>query len=170
MRKLFLSLALLLACQMTFGKSLTDITDQFKTAENAQYMMIPQSMVKMLISQMLNNKDIADKVKKNNATPENINKVMEKIDSVGYLSLDNCDESIKTSFNDKIKDLSSYGYKKMEEKDGTGVVFTKEQDGVAKEVLVLITKGGDCDFVQFYGNLKPDEITEIINRVSNMKM
>ena len=41
---------------------------------------------------------------------------------------------------------------------------------IAKEVVVLITKGGDCDFVQFYGKLKPQEITEIISRISNLKI
>lgn len=170
MKKLLLSLILLLACQISFGKSLNDITDQYKTVENAQFMMVPQSMVKMLVGQMLNQKEIADKVKNNNASAEDINKVVEKIDSVLYLSLDNCTGSVKSSFNEKVKDLSVYGYKKMEEKPGLGAVYCKEQNGIAKEVVVLITKGGDCDFVQFYGKLKPQEITEIISRISNLKI
>lgn len=76
MKKLLLSLALILVCQFSFGRDLSDITRQFASKPNAQYMLIPQDMLKMFVGQILNKTDVS----KYNVSKEDINHVIERID------------------------------------------------------------------------------------------
>lgn len=161
---------MLIACMSSFGQNMTDLTNLFKSKPNAQYMIVPQGMLKMLVGQMMDRSEVSSKMSKMNASKDDINKIVEKIDSVVYLSLDDCSEDVKTTFNDKTKDISSYGYNKVSEETGKGSIYSKEKNGNVSEVIVFINQGGNCDFIQFFGNIKPDDVSAILNKVSNLKL
>jgi hypothetical protein len=165
MKKLLLSLALILVCQFSFGRDLSDITRQFASKPNAQYMLIPQDMLKMFVGQILNKTDVS----KYNVSKEDINHVIERIDSVAYMSLDDCSDEVKGDFNNKISDISSCGYDKIEEINGTGAIFKKEKNGNTTEIVAFITKDNNYDLVRFFGNIKPEEVQALLGKVSNLK-
>ena len=70
---------MLIACMSSFGQNMTDLTNLFKSKPNAQYMIVPQGMLKMLVGQMMDRSEVSSKMSKMNASKDDINKIVEKI-------------------------------------------------------------------------------------------
>lgn len=164
-------MALMLVSQFAFSQNLSDVISEYATKPNVNAMVLPQSMLKMFIGQMMNRPGAMDKIKKMapNANPQDVvNHLVENIDSVRFLSLDDCAADVKSSFIDKTKDLSVYSYNKVDDY-GPAAIYSKDTQGSSKEIVVIIKQDSDCDFIQFYGKLTADDVKAVIASLSNIK-
>ena len=148
MKKILLTLALALTCCWASATNADDLFNKYKDAENAQYMNLPQEMLKMAMAQNPNASD---------------NKVAEKISSLDILQFEKPDDATITQVMDMVNDFDDT-YEELIRNNGDGetVIIKMKRNGENySEMVVFQADADECAVVRMCGNFNPEELNEL---------
>ncbi len=143
---MILALVLLMGVQGLSAKDGDKLFDEFRKEERAEYQHVPKMLLRM--GSLFGKKDM-----------EGL-----EISSVKVLSLEDCDEKVKSRFVKELKSLESDGYETLVnvKDEGDRVrLFGKVKKDVIREMLIFAhTDGGDCAAVLLKGKISMDRIAD----------
>ncbi|MBR5612156.1 MAG: DUF4252 domain-containing protein, partial [Bacteroidaceae bacterium] len=133
MKKIFVTLAMIIACQGLFAQSIDDIFNQFKDKDGAEYINIPSFVVKL--GRVFMGKDIQE------------NRLMKGVKTIKVLDMANCSSDIKKELQHEINQLEQNGYETLvrtKEKDDTVNLIAKMDKDAINELIVFFTDKNEC--------------------------
>ena len=152
MKKIFVTLAMIIACQGLFAQSIDDIFNQFKDKDGAEYINIPSFVVKL--GRMFMGKDIQE------------NRLMKGVKTIKVLDMANCSSDIKKELQHEINQLEQNGYETLvrtKEKDDTVNLIAKMDKDAIKELVIFFTDKDECGLTLMKGKIKKEDINVMIN-------
>ena len=152
MKKIFVTLAMIIACQGLFAQSIDDIFNQFKDKDGAEYINIPSFVVKL--GRVFMGKDIQE------------NRLMKGVKTIKVLDMANCSSDIKKELQHEINQLEQNGYETLvrtKEKDDTVNLIAKMDKDAIKELVIFFTDKDECGLTLMKGKIKKEDINVMIN-------
>ena len=152
MKKIFVTLAMIIACQGLFAQSIDDIFNQFKDKDGAEYINIPSFVVKL--GRVFMGKDIQE------------NRLMKGVKTIKVLDMANCSSDIKKELQHEISQLEQSGYETLvrtKEKDDTVNLIAKMDKDAINELIVFFTDKNECGITLLKGKIKKEDINVMIN-------
>ncbi len=146
----------MLVCQLSFGQAAKQVFDEYKAKEGANYVSIPSALIQLAAIKV---KD--DKVKD----------VVRQVKSARVLMMDDCKKSVRKNFVKDIQTLTKKGYDPMtavRDDDSNTLIYTKGDDDVLKEVVILINDADDITAVLFTGSISTESISALIGLAGEM--
>ena len=149
MKKLFALLVLVFTCQMAFCQTYTDVINNFKDKQGAEFTEIP----KMLLSMALSEADSQTKA------------VMKNIESMKVLELTECSEAIKKDFLTQAAKMESKYNKLIEsdEDDETNIIFIDGDEDNAKAIIVVSADEKECQMLVMEGKISLESLEKIMD-------
>lgn len=150
MKKILLTLALVLTCCWASATTADDLFNKFKDFENAQYMNMPQEMLQMAMAQ-------------SQATDNAQKKVTEKITSLDILQIEKADAATIKQVVDMVNDFDdTYEELARTNEDGEQVIIKMKRNGDAySEMVVFQVDKDECAVIRINGNFNPDELDQL---------
>lgn len=137
------------------AKDLSDLFDEFKNEQRADYVSVSPIMMK--VARMF--------------TPAGEGgEIMERIHSVRVLDLEECASEVKQRFNREINGISTDDYEEMmrvKDEGETVRIFVKQDKDVIREMVILCAGGDDCTLVALTGKIRQKDIDKIIDQQIN---
>lgn len=143
MKKFLFSLALLVACQLSYGQTVKELIQEFSKAQGAECINIGGVGAKFM------------KV---------VSKDMKGIKSVQVIDLSSCSGKVITKFDESIRNLKDTNYEVMVKSNEEGErtrVLIGVQGGVSEDELVVLTSGSDPTIVKIKGKITKKVMAEI---------
>ena len=156
MKTYLLAIAMIIACQSTFAQSTQDLFDEFGKEYNAESISISPFL--MSIGRLFMDND----------TPT----IAKQIKSIKILDLEDCTDSVKTRFGERTNKQKLEGYEPMIQvnEDGEKVrIFALPYKERIKELLLICTGDDDCTLIQMKGNIRKEDIAELVNEQTRKK-
>lgn len=149
MKKLFALLVLVFTCQMAFCQTYTDVINNFKDKEGAEFTEVP----KMLLSMALSEADSQTKA------------VMKNIECMKVLELNDCNAAIKKDFLAQAAKMESKYNKLIEsDEDGeTNIIFVDGDEDSAKAIIVVSADAEECQMMVMEGKLSLSALEKIMD-------
>lgn len=149
MKKLFALLVLVFTCQMAFCQTYTDVINNFKDKQGAEFTEIP----KMLLSMALSEADSQTKA------------VMKNIESMKVLELTECSEAIKKDFLAQAAKMEPKYNKLIEsdEDDETNIIFIDGDEDNAKAIIVVSADEKECQMLVMEGKISLESLEKIMD-------
>lgn len=151
-----------LTCMMLFAalaagqaKDLSDLFDEFKKEQHADYVSVSPIMMKM-VRAFTPNDETGD--------------ILHRIHSVRVLDLEECSSEVKLRFSREVKDIDTKEYEEMMrvKEEGEWVrIFVKQDKDVIREMVILCAGGNDCTLVALTGKIRQTDIDKIVDRQIN---
>lgn len=151
MKKSIAIIALTMACHCTFAQNTKDIFEEFGKEWNAESVNISPFL--MTIGRLF----------MDSVTPE----IAKSIRSMKVLDLEDCTSKVKERFTRKVNNLQLSGYETMIQaiENGEKVrILTRMENESIRELLIVCTGNGDCALIQLNGNIKKEDIAELVNK------
>ena len=153
MKKILMTLALVLASQMAFCQTIDEVFEKVKALPNAQYQEISKEMMAFVLAQM---------------NDEKTKKTMQKVESMSFGMISSPTEETRTAFIDIVSSLKNR-YNKVAEEQEEGqkmFVFTDSDDaGKPLGLMLVVSEGEGCQLIYFKGNVGREDLEAL----SNMK-
>lgn len=156
MKKYLVAIAMTIACQTTFAQSTQELFEEFGKEYNAESINVSPFL--MSIGRLFMDND----------TPT----IAKRIKSMKILDLEDCSESVKARFSMQANNLHLEGYEPMIQvnEDGEKVrIFALPHKQGIKELLFICTGGDDCALIQLKGNIRKEDIAELVNEQTSKK-
>lgn len=161
MKKLICTALMLLAIQLSWAVNAKQLFNEFKNAENADYVSIPSLLLKM--GQMF-----MDDEDKEDAGAD----LTKKINSMKVLDLEKCSDSVKRRFMKRVDELNTDGYEELmrvNDKDEKVKILIREEGTTIKEMLIVCSSPDNCALIQFTGNFKESDIEALVKQETDRK-
>ena len=152
MKKIFVTLAMIIACQGLFAQSIDDIFNRFKDKEGVEYVNIPPIVLKL--GRLFMDKDGTDY------------RLMKGINSVRVLDMEDSSSANKKELQQKVNELEQYGYETLiqtKEKGNVVKMFAKMNKDAINELIIYFNDNGECGLTQLKGKIKKEDINVMIN-------
>lgn len=152
---------MLLAIQLSWAVNAKQLFNEFKNAENADYVSIPHLLLKM--GQMF-----MDDEDKSDAGAE----LAKKINSMKVLDLEKCSDSVKRRFMKRVDELNTDGYEELmrvNDEDEKVKILIREEGTTIKEMLIVCSSPDDCALIQFTGDFKESDIEALVKQETDRK-
>ena len=151
MKKIFVTLAMIIACQGLLAQSVDDIFNRFKDKEGVEYVNIPSFVLKL--GRLFMDKDGKDY------------RFMKGINSVTVLDMEACSSAIKKDFQQEANQLELKGYETLvqtKEKGETVKLIAKMDKDTIHELVFVITGKDECALTKMKGKIKKEDINVIM--------
>ncbi len=151
MKKILMTLALVLASQLAYCQSITEVVDQLKALPGAESQVLGKDMVAMLIA------SIPDEATKN---------TMKKVEEMDMVQVSNASEEIRSKFTDIVKSLKNSYDKVAEETEGEETMFMfadNDDEGKPQHLMIGVVSSKDCQFICFKGQLSLADLEALGN-------
>lgn len=162
MKKLICTALMLLAIQLSWAVNAKQLFNEFKNAENADYVSIPSLLLKM--GQMFMDDEDKDDTGADLA---------KKINSMKVLDLEKCSDSVKRRFMKRVNELNTDGYEELMrvngDEDEKVKILIREEGTTIKEMLIVCSSPDDCALIQFTGNFKESDIEALVKQETDRK-
>jgi len=156
MKTYLIAIAMMIACQSTFAQSTQDLFDEFGKEYNAESVSISPFLMSL------------GRLFMDNDTPT----IAKRIKSIKILDLEDCTDNVKTRFGERANKLQLEGYEPMIQinEDGEKVrIFALPYKERIKELLLICTGDDDCTLIQMKGNIRKEDIAELVNEQTRKK-
>lgn len=159
MKKIFLTLALLIACAAGFSQTANDFVNELKTNKGVEYNNFSKDMIDMMASKAKDK--LGDKVD-----------MLKNIQAVQILQIKDCDNKLKKNISKSADKLKSNGYEEMmnvkDEDDNVNIIGKTEGDNL-HDILLLISEKKDNEYVVIHidGTIRKDDLNKIISMKNN---
>lgn len=158
MKKLFLTMCLVIVAHTAFAQIAGSLIDQFKNEPKAEFVHIPRLM--MAMGKITPKGGIYDK-----DDPAG-NDIIKKISSMRMLDLGCCSPDTKQRFQNAIANLNTKGYEELihanDDGDNTRIL-TKMKGGKICELLILNGSNDDCTVVELKGKIRTSDLSKLMN-------
>jgi len=151
MKKILMTLALVLASQLAYCQSITEVIDQLKALPGAESQVLGKDMVAMLVA------NIPDEATKN---------TMKKVEEMDMVQVSNASEEIRSKFTDIVKSLKNSYDKVAEETEGEETMFMfadNDDEGKPRHLMIGVVSSNDCQFICFKGQLSLADLEALGN-------
>ena len=146
MKKLLMTLALVLASQLAFCQTFDEVANQLKALPQAQYQELNKEVLKLASG------GIED---------ESIKKVFNNLECMKMLVITDADEATRADFIQKASSLKTRYEKIAEEsEDGQSVLIfvEKGEDDKTKCIIMAMAADSACQFICFEGDLSLSDL------------
>ncbi len=153
MKKLILSLMIMVACASAQAQTPGNLFRQFKGAKNAEYVHLGKLALALMRPFIKDDED------------EDARTALRCIRSMKVLDLDDCTAEVKHSFAQKAKNLKTSGYEvlvRSNEKDESALILFRQKKNVIRELLILSADDDSCSLLQFKGRIKPGDVEKLM--------
>jgi len=153
MKKLFMALMLLLACQGMAAQQAQTVFNEYKTHKKASYYVVPKTML-----------GIAGAGLKRGTAKELLN----QLEAARVLSLDDCRRGVRRRFAKQVSALAGKGYEeygRLKQGDDNILVLIKQTDRYIGEMVVLVTDEDDCMGVLLTGQLNREDVQAVLGAI-----
>ncbi len=151
MKKLLMFIAMAVFCTAGFAKTADEVINEIKAATNAQVISFDKEMLKL---QFKGNDDIPKEF-------------FDSVDEGMVLVLDGVPSDKMKLFNDKVAGLQAdNSYEQIAsvfDNESRVKILGKKDNDIIKELLIIVSDGGDGVFIKLSGNLKPEDLGKIVN-------
>ncbi len=137
---------LMMVAQFSFGQTISDFVNSFKTNPACQYMPISKEMMPMVASQ----------------APENVRPLFEKMEGMEMLMI-NANDDLKAQIKASLSKLNDNGYEKKQIAEGqeSMVSYIKIEDNVVKQMLTVVEQGNTCICMVMKGSFAVDDLKKM---------
>lgn len=156
MKKVLITLLLILTCQMAFCQSASSLFSEYKDKKHAECVSVPKLMLSIAAAKMKDG---------------NINALLKEVDEIKILKLTDCSKSIKKKFVKKVKALEDDGFSeftgmKKGKSEGMSILMKQEGD-IIKEVVALSAGDNSCVAILLTGKINGEDIAALIGIVND---
>ena len=162
MKKLFLTMCLVIVAHTAFAQTADNLIDQFKNEPKAEFVHIPRLM--MAMGKITPKSGIYDK------DDPTGNDIIKKISSMRMLDLGCCSPDTKQRFQNAIANLNTNGYEELVRVNDNGEktrILTKMKGETICELLILNGGNDDCTIVEIKGKIRTSDLSKLINAQGN---
>ena len=156
MKKIIATLALIIVCQDIFAQNIDTLFEKFSKEQQAESVSIPPFM--MSIGKLfMSDKDLS---------------IAKGIWSLRILDLEDCPINVKERFSEQVNKLHLEGYEPMIQvnEDGEKVrIFALPYKDSIKELLLVCSGKDDCALIQMKGEIKKEDIVQLVNEQTSKK-
>lgn len=156
MKKIIAVIVLMLGFQMSQAQTVDGIFREFRYKENAEYMNVPRILM-----------DVVKWAQRRTLEAEEINPVVEKINSVRILDLTKCKGKVQERFSAKVDKLKMKGYEPlltMRDNDTHVKIWAEIEGEYAHDIVMAATGNGSYVLCSFKGQLSMDDIKKLVER------
>lgn len=156
MKKIIAVMVLMLGFQMSQAQTVDGIFREFRYKENAEYMNVPRILM-----------DVVKWAQRRTLEAEEINPVVEKINSVRILDLTKCKGKVQERFSAKVNKLKMKGYEPlltMRDNDTHVKIWAEIEGEYAHDIVMATTGNGSYVLCSFKGQLSMDDIKKLVER------
>lgn len=153
MKKLVLSLLLIVASASAQAQTPGDLFRYFKGAKDAEYVHLGKLAFALMRPFVKGEEDAGTRM------------AMRSIRSLKALDLDDCTDEVKHKFAQMAKNLKTSGYEELVRSNEGGeraLILMRQKKNVIRELLILSFGDGNCSMVQFKGKIKPDDVEKLM--------
>lgn len=157
MKKIFITLVVLILSQLGYAQDSEDIFREFGKEKNAECVIVSPFL--MTIGKMF-------------AKDKDDSKMLSKINSLKVLDLEECSQSVRSRFASKMDKLKLNGYETMVQVNDEGEkvhILMKIKKDEIRELLIVCVGDGDCALVQFKGKISKNDLAELVNSETTKK-
>ena len=146
MKKILMTLALVLASQLAYCQTFNEVVDQLKSLPQAQYQEMNKELLKMVSAGI---------------EEEAVKKVFDNVESMKMLVITDADEATRTTFMEKVSTFKTR-YEKIAEESEEGqyvyVFSEKSEDDKTKCIIIAVASDSACQLICFEGDLNLSDI------------
>lgn len=156
MKKIIVAMALMLGFQMSQAQTVNGIFREFRYKENAEYVNVPKILM-----------DVVKWAQRRTLEAEEINPMVEKINSVEVLDLTECDKRVQERFSTKVEKLKMNGYEPlmaMNDDETHAKIWAKIEDEKATDIVIVASGNGTYVLCSFKGELSMGDIQKLVER------
>ena len=153
MKKIIVTMVLILGVQMGQAQTVNGLFREFRHKQNAEYMNVPKILM-----------NVVKWAQQRTLEPEEINPIVEKINSVQILDLTKCKEKVQERFAAKAKSLKMNGYEAlmaMNDNETHVKLWAKIEGEKASDIVMVATGNGSYVLCRFEGELSMDDIKKL---------
>ncbi len=157
MKKIIMTMALMLAIQVCMAQTVAGVFREFRHEDNSEYIILPQIMVKAVKWIHQNRQEEPDPI-------------FEKINSMEYMDLSECSERVHRRFASRTKNLKMTDYEPLliTTKNNTHVKVCARMEGdVASDVVMIAAGNGSYMIFRIKGQLTMDDIKKAVERTQS---
>lgn len=157
MKKLFLTMCLVIAAQTAFAQTAGSLIDQFKNEPKAEFVHIPRLMMALGKAAIKSNIDDEDDLEGYN--------LIKNISSIHVLDLEECSPQVRKRFAEAAGKLQTKGYEELMRANGDGEttrILLKKKGKIIRELLILNGGKDGGEAVQIKGNISMDDIDRLV--------
>lgn len=162
MKKLFLTMCLVIAAHTAFAQTAGSLIDQFKNEPKAEFVHIPRLM--MALGKIVAKSCIDDEDDRKSYD------IVKKISSMRVLDLGYCPSDTKQRFRNALGNLNTKGYEELVRVNDDGEntrILTKMKGGKICELLILNGGSDDCTIVEIKGEIRTGDLNRLMNDRGN---
>ena len=134
------------------AKDLSDLFDEFKKEQRADYVSVSPLMMK--VARLF--------------TPAaDGGEILQRIHSVRVLDLEECSSEVKQRFNCEVNKIGTGSYEEMMRVKDEGDlvrIFVKQDKDIIREMVILCAGENDCTLVALTGKIRQKDIDEIVDQ------
>lgn len=149
MKKMMLTLALALVCQLGFGQSVESLVNDFRSVKGASVIELPKAMLQMASGQMKKEKN---------------SEILKKMDSLTIIATEECSEEDRKNLLQKINELKDDSYQKLvsegDEKERS-LILSKMEGELMKSVVILAIESANIALIQINGSFTPEDMEKL---------
>ncbi|SFF84691.1 DUF4252 domain-containing protein [Prevotella sp. KH2C16] len=158
MKKIILAMFAIATCLTAQAQQSDSIFNEFKTAKDAEYVLVDQNMLNASKEKGLNVMD--GKIQLGGEIPKNIS-------SIQVLSLGKCSKKVREAVFDRVNSLKDKGYEELVsvmEGDSKVLILSRAEGDNIVEMLIygFDKEDNDCALVQFRGSIKKKELEKMM--------
>ena len=146
MKKILMTLALVLASQLAYCQTFNEVVDQLKALPQAQYQEMNKELLKMVSAGI---------------EEEAVKKVFDNVECMKMLIITDADEATRTTFMEKVSTFKTR-YEKIAEESEEGqyvyVFSEKSEDDKTKCIIMAAAADSSCQLICFEGNLNLSDL------------
>ena len=152
MKKLILSLLIIVASVSAQGQTPGDLFSRFKGAKDAEYVHLGKLAFALLRPFTKGEEDAGARM------------AMRSVRSIRTLDLEDCADDVKRKFTQMAQGLKTHGYEELVSSNEDGeraLIIMRQKKNVIRELLIL-SSGDDCSMVQLKGKIRPDDVEKLV--------
>lgn len=146
MKKLLMTLALIVASQFAFSQTFDEVADQLKTLPKAEYQSLGKDMLAMAAA---------------GVTDANAKKIFSKLTAMKLLEIKNPDKATRATYDQKVASFKTL-YEKVAEENEEGqtalVYAAKGENGKTECVILSVADADSCELICFEGDIELSDI------------
>lgn len=152
MKKSFILLCIIFCGQMAMAEDCKSLFKEFKKKSEAEYVHLGKLPLKIFKIGQKETKQF---------------KMLKKITGLRVLSLDDCRDSVKQNFMQRVHNLSQDGYEEIlrstDEGDKVSIMIKTNKNAVRELLVINTEQDGDCNAVLFNGKISQKAIDSLLH-------
>ncbi len=153
MKKLLLSLILMLACQWVSAQTADAVFSDYRSQKKAEYVSVPRAVMSIAAAKMKSG---------------NVQALLQQVRSAKVLRLDGCKKSVRKKFAKKINALTSQGYEEyshVKNDEHNVLILVKQDSNSVNEIVGLMNDRYKCTAVLITGDINREDIEAVVDMI-----